>query len=102
MGRYEPKRSQDCLNLTKKNLRIIAGILIGHCRLTYYLRKQEIFADTVCRFYEEGNETSIHGLGKCPAFVKSRLSHLEECFIPDAGLKHLEAGGILKFLSVIG
>ena len=59
IGGYEPMRTKDCLNLTKKNLRIIVGILTGHCRLNYHLGKLGISTDTACRCCEEEDETSI-------------------------------------------
>lgn len=45
MGRYEPKRSKYCLNLIKKSLKIIVGILARHSRLNYHLAKLRIYED---------------------------------------------------------
>lgn len=40
-GKYEPKRSQDCLNLTKTMLRIIVELLTGYCRINFHLEMLE-------------------------------------------------------------
>lgn len=51
MEGYEPKGSQDCLIITKKNLRIIIEILAGNYRLNYHLRNPRISKETVfCLF----------------------------------------------------
>lgn len=81
MGGYEPKRSQDCLNLNKKSLMIIVGILMGHCSLNDHRGKIAISTDTDCRFCGWDDETSIHILRQCPALVQSRLTHQEEGYI---------------------
>lgn len=89
IGGQEPKRSKDFLNLVKKSLWIIVGILNGHCSLNYHLGKLGRSTDSACRFCEETDETSRHVQGQCPAFAQNRFRHLGEYLVPDARLKHL-------------
>lgn len=85
MGRYERKHSQDCLNLIKKSLKIIVGIRIGCCRPSYHLGNLGISADTVCKFYEENDETYIH------SFMQCKLKNLEGYFIRnDRSREHMK------------
>lgn len=47
-------------------LRIIVGIVTGHCRLNDLVERLEISSDADCRFYGEGDETSVlHAKPKC-------------------------------------
>lgn len=49
MENYEPKRSKNFLNFTKKSLKIIAGILIDHCSLNIKIfTTPEQFTITEC------------------------------------------------------
>lgn len=50
-----PKEARTQAIPNKKSLRIT-----HHCKLNYHLGKLGVFADTVCRFCDESNETSIH------------------------------------------
>lgn len=49
--KYEPKRSQECFNITKKSFMIIMGILTDHCILNQYLGKLRISTNIVCKFF---------------------------------------------------
>lgn len=75
------------LNLNKKNLRIIAGILIDHFRLNYHLGKLGIAVEAVCRLCAECDDTSIHVQGQSQALMQSKSRHLGEYLIQDAKLK---------------
>lgn len=50
--------------------------------------------ETICKFCEEKDETSIHVLGQCPKLVQTRFSRLGEYLILDATMKYLEVGSI--------
>lgn len=89
MGVCDPKRIKDYLNLTKRNLRNIVGILTGHCKLNYQLKKLGISTNTACKSCEESDETSTRVQGQYPTFVKST-------FMPDARLKHSKVGNMIK------
>ncbi|KAJ8921280.1 hypothetical protein NQ315_013753 [Exocentrus adspersus] len=61
------------LNLGRRALKQIVGILTGHCRLRRHLHLMVIEESPLCPECGEGEDTPIHLLGHCIAF--GRLRH---------------------------
>src|SRR5450759_390094 len=57
------------LNLNKKDLRVITGLLTGHCPSRYHLNKIGKIHSTECRFCQFETETAEHILCNCGASV---------------------------------
>ncbi|KAJ8915461.1 hypothetical protein NQ315_003224 [Exocentrus adspersus] len=71
---YGPDRSKTAwlLNLGRKALNQMVGILTGHCRLRRHLHLMGIEESPLCPECGEGEDTPIHLLGHCIAFGRLR------------------------------
>ena len=67
------KSTRNLLKINKINLRIITGLLTGHCPSRYHLAKIGRLEDSKCRFCQFENETSEHLLCNCRALMQSRF-----------------------------
>lgn len=62
--------------LTKQSLRIVTGLLTGHCRLTKHLFNMGLADKFNCKFCDDTEETPAHRLGSCPAVLDKRREAL--------------------------
>lgn len=62
------------LNLKKRDLRVITGLMTGHCPSKYHLNKMGITQSAECRFCQSENETAEHILCRCGALFRQRMS----------------------------
>lgn len=67
------KNTRNLLKLDKRNLRILTGLLTGHCPCRYHLVKIGQIQDSKCRFCKLEDETSEHLLCKCCALIQRRF-----------------------------
>lgn len=58
----------ELLKLSKPQLRIVTGLLTGHCCVNSYLRRIGQRDDSDCSFCGSEEETSMHFLCRCPHF----------------------------------
>ncbi|KAI5754510.1 hypothetical protein M8J77_009123 [Diaphorina citri] len=69
--------AQKLMNLSRHNIRMIVGLLIGHCHLRKYLNTIGVYnGTTLCRNCGESEETASHVLIECPALGLKRLQIL--------------------------
>ena len=90
------------MSLNKNNIRIITGIVSGHCKLNYHLNKIGVIPNKECRFCRSNDETVEHVLGACPALMHIRRKVFGKYMIPDNELKLYRLGSILSFLQEAG
>jgi len=64
------------LGLRKHDLRILVGLLTGHCALNRHLAIMHIQDDPLCPACGEEQETPLHLLGKCCATMQTRYHML--------------------------
>jgi hypothetical protein len=67
---YSGKRTEMLLTLTKSELKIVTGILTGHCGLNHHMHKLGKCQETTCL---EESETAQHILCECPGTARIRL-----------------------------
>lgn len=70
----EPSRNytKQILEWSRKDLRILTGLLTGHCCLNYHLNKIGLSSSSDCRFCCVEDETAEHILCACPALERKR------------------------------
>ena len=64
------------LKLSRKDLRVLAGLLTGHADLNLHLTLMQVRNDEVCPLCLVAEETTLHLLGKCCALINQRLEIL--------------------------
>lgn len=91
-----------CAGLSRKKLRLLVGILSGHCRLNKHMYRMGLVADPTCRGCNLEDETAEHILCECPALAQIRGSMLGD-FWPDmASIRSTPLASILKFIERVG
>jgi hypothetical protein len=68
--------SAQLIKLSRNNLRLITGILTGHCNFNKHLFIIGITDSPLCRASRETEETVIHVLLECNAVAHHRAAHL--------------------------
>lgn len=87
----------EILNMNRKNLRLLVGVLTGHCGLRKHLFNMKIISDPTCRFCGLADETADHILCSCSEMATKRLSHLGKVIITTDEIKKLKLRNILNF-----
>jgi len=59
--------SKYALGLTRRDLRILIGLLTGHADLNRHLTLMKVRLDPTCPLCQEEEETALHLLGRCSA-----------------------------------
>lgn len=96
MGGYNGKRSRGTTHIQEK-VRIITGLLTGHCKLNGHLKKIGIGQEGECRFCGSAEETPQHILQECMTIVHARWKHLEAIQLKEDKLQNLKIAQILAF-----
>lgn len=102
LGTFSGKRTTECLSLTKNRLRVLTGILTGHCKLRGHLFHMGKVESSECRFCKLEKEEPIHLLTNCLATAARRRRTLGSYFLKIAEVRRLSPGKILHFLEVCG
>jgi hypothetical protein len=72
----DPKMSAQLIKLSRNNLRMVTGILTGHCNLNKHMFIIGITDSPLCRACRETDETVTHVLLECNAVAQHRAAHL--------------------------
>ena len=81
----------------RREARLLVQIITGHGNLRYHLHKMGFETEGCCRWCGEENETALHLLTKCPAWIRTRMKWFGE-YLPSPDLiKSASAGSILGF-----
>jgi hypothetical protein len=75
------KKPAKKLSLNRNQLRILSGLLTGHCRLKGHLFKLGLVNSIECDRCKQASETASHILCDCDALATLRLRHLGHRFI---------------------
>ncbi|XP_055850655.1 uncharacterized protein LOC129915201 [Episyrphus balteatus] len=101
LGNYNQKRFKTCINLSRNNLRIITGILTGHCKLRKHLNNIGLADSATCRFCNNNEETPEHILGNCEALMHNRHRYLGQHQVTSNDLPSIEILQLIKYLKSI-
>ena len=102
MGQYYHKRFKTCIELSKNELRTIAGFMTGHCKLRKHLYNMGIEENSTCRFCELEDETPLHLLIDCGAVADKRMRSFDTYLLEEGQLPSLEPRQILNFIKRLG
>ena len=90
------------LSYSRKDLRIIVGLLTGHYHLNQHLYRIGVADNPECRWCLEEDETVCHFLGECLALTKPRRTHLGGTTVSSEDIKQVQPTRLLKFARAIG
>lgn len=102
LGGYNRKRYDTAIKLSKNKLRILTGLLTGHCKLREHLHKLNLETNGDCRFCNEAAETPAHILTDCEALIHKRRQYLGSYFINMDEMPSISPLRILEFIKATG
>ena len=88
----------DILKYSKMDLRMLTGLLTGHCGLRYHMNKLGLSNEPTCRLCLEEDETSEHILYQCEAIARLRMRFLGGSFFCPQEFQQVQIGDILRFI----
>ena len=71
-------RARFALNLPRKDLRILVGLLTGHADLNRHLHVMDLHQDSVCPLCQEEEDTTAHFIAQCSALMLLQKNILGE------------------------
>lgn len=89
------------MNLKRKELRMITGLLTGHCPAKYHLKKIGRVPSDICRFCNTEPESSAHLLCYCGALVLRRLKFFGSHLLSPCDIWRTHPRKVLSFIECI-
>lgn len=86
--------------LNKRDMRVLVGLLTGHCTLRQKLVQMKKGDNSACRWCTSGdNETSLHVLMNCTktSFIEKRKQLLGKNFLEEQDLKRIPLINLIRF-----
>ncbi|XP_071050783.1 uncharacterized protein [Onthophagus taurus] len=90
----DPKRTDLFMRLSRKNLRLVIGLIISHWHLQKHLLNMGISNTDICRGCGEEEESAEHILCDCVALQTLRLSIFGDIQIRMSGIRAAQPGQI--------
>ena len=84
------------LKLSRKDLRVLVGLLTGHADLNRHLTLMQVRTDELCPLRQETEETTLHLLGKCCALINQRIEILGSHYLDYEDLAILHWRSLLR------
>jgi hypothetical protein len=75
------RKAGELLNLSRNKLRIMTGLLTGHCHLKGHLFKLGLVNSPECNRCKQASETTLHVLCDCEALATLRFRYLGHHFM---------------------
>ena len=102
IGGPNPKVSNSLLNLSQQQLRMIVGLLTGHCGLNRHLAIMGVIPDPICALCGEEEETALHFLGQCMALsaIRHRIFGMDPLSPRD--IRRITVTELLGFIQASG
>ena len=94
----DEKKADELLSLPREDMRIIIGMLTGHCRLNYYLHNIGVASDPKCRLCKQQVESSKHLLCECSELAVPRRQLLGSGLVDPAAIHKTKYSIILNFI----
>lgn len=95
---FSSRRTKSLLLLNKQDLRLLTGLLTGHCPLRYHLKKMGTIEDDNCRLCLEHEETAEHILCSCEAIAYQRLCYWGKALLEPRDIQQAAPRKILGFV----
>jgi hypothetical protein len=96
------RKAGELLNLSRNQLRIMTGLLKGHCHLKGHLFKLGLVNSPECNRCKQASETVSHVLCDCEALVTLRFRHLGRHFMKPGDFEDISVSKILHFVQGAG
>ena len=98
MGGLDRERTKEAFKMTRAQLRLVIGILTGHCALNRHLAKMGLEEDPMCPRCWTAEETAEHFLTSCPALFLERGQTLGDSTISKEEVKKLPLRDLWNFI----
>ena len=89
--------AQYAVRLSRKELRLLVGLLTGHNTLNRHLALLRRMDDPLCPLCKEEEDTSLHLLGYCCAIIKKRCEFFGRYFLGPSDLTQEQWSTLLRF-----
>ena len=96
-GMADVTRARFALNLARKDLRILVGLLTGHADLNQHLCIMGIGQDSGCPLCQEEDGTTVHLIAQCSALMLLRKEILGDFTLPLDTLSDIHWHLLLRF-----
>ena len=96
------RHTKELLRFSRKDLRIIVGLLTGHYHVKKHLHRMGIEEDAECRWCLEEEETVFHIIGECPAVTRIRYQHMGKPVMTTDDIRKTHRSRLLAFAKAIG
>jgi ribonuclease HI len=98
------KKAEEALALSKPDLRLLIGILTGHCELNAHMKRIGRSEVSLCRFCKKSEETPLHILCECEAIARVRLEQISlgNGFPTISNIKQTDPQQILSLFKKLG
>ena len=98
LGGLNPDRTQQALKMGRSLLRLVVGVLTGHCPLNRQLNKMGLTADPTCPRCRTAEESTEHYLTQCPGLFIERGQTLGDSTIRTEIVQELSVRDIALFV----
>lgn len=88
--------------LSPNQLRILMGLLTGHCHVSGHLFELGLVGNHRCDRCKQAIETTLHSLCNCETFTTFRFKHLGQHFMKEGGFEDIAVSKILHFVQGTG
>ena len=99
---YAKKRVEELTNLRKNQIRIVTGLLTGHCKLNKHLHKMRLVNSDMCRYCYTHEESAAHIMCDCEELLEYRRKHLGSYITRVTEISQLPLANLLKYVEGIG
>jgi ribonuclease HI len=93
----EGKKAEEALSLNTDDLRLLVGILTGHCGLNAFQHRIGKSDDNLCRLCKNQAETPLHFLSECEAVERKRKTSFDKGNPSILDLRQMKFHQILTF-----
>jgi len=90
------------MTLSRIQSRVVTGLLTGHNTQKRHLYLLGLSNSPLCRWCEEGEETSAHVLCECEALASRIHAYLGSFFLEPGDIKNLNLGAIWNYSKAAG
>jgi hypothetical protein len=96
------RRTKELLKLNRNQLRLVTGLLTGHCHLEGHVFKMGLTKSPICERCLEKDESATHILCDCEAIAYLGFRHLGHYFMEPGDYKDTPISKILHFFRSVG
>jgi hypothetical protein len=96
------RKAGELLNLSRNQLRIMTGLLTGHCHLKGHIFKPGLVNSPKCNRCKQASETASHVVCAREALATLRFRHLGCYFMKPGDFEDISVSKILHFVQGAG